>query len=119
MAILDITRTFTQDSIRRQRATSAGAEVSCILRATPGFLDSFLVTNNTGVAGYLQFHDAVALPANGAVPLFPPIDIGANESIGLSLPMFAAVGIVAAISTTKPTLTISTNAAFFYANCRN
>jgi hypothetical protein len=120
MAILPITRTFTQDGFARQRATSAGATTSCVMRATPGWLDSFLVHNNSAVDGWLQFHDAASLPSNSAVPLFPPIKLSAYATVGMSdIPLFGAVGIVAVISTTEATLTLSSNTAFFYGNCRN
>jgi hypothetical protein len=115
MPIAAVTRTYTQDSIPRQRATSTGAVTSNVLRNAPGFVNSFYVTNNTATAGFLQFFDATALPANGTVPLVV-IPLPASETIGSDIPIFGLVGMVAAISTTQATLTISANAAFFYAN---
>jgi hypothetical protein len=115
-----ISRTFERDGVPRQRSHSEGGASTYVFRNTPGYLDSFSVTNLTGVAGFVQIHDATstAMPTAGAVPLqvFP---LPANEAIGVKIPFFGEAGLVAVISSTAATYTVSANTAFFYGMTRN
>lgn len=113
-----ITSIHNQDRIPRYRVHShGGAAVSYVLLASKGVVESMVVTNNTGVAGFVQILDAATLPANATVPIVS-IPIAADATITLDIPVFCSTGAVVAISTTKAALTISTNAALFYANTR-
>ena len=98
----------------RFRVHSDVAAVSLVLFTGKGKILRAVVTNTTGTAGFLQVHDALTLPDDGAVPVFS-VQIPASGSAVIE-DLHCATGAVLAISTTAGTLTISTNNAFFSAN---
>ena len=114
MASERIDSAYIKEQVPSFRVHSAGAATSYVLAAEPAIIEQLVVTNNTGTAGFLQIHDAVSLPANTAVPLLV-VPLPADTTIGFDFSVYCAVGAVAAISTTKATLTISANAALFFA----
>jgi hypothetical protein len=80
----------------------------------PATLNYLRVVNNTGTAGFLQIHNAAALPADTTKPLLS-VPIAANADVNIDEPIYCSTGLVVAISTTLPTLTISANAALVFA----
>lgn len=106
------------DCLPNKRVDSEGSATSLVVLDHPGQLLNFVVTNLTGTAGYLQVHDAAALPSNGAVPLavFP---LAASSAITSDIVVHCATGIVLAVSTTAGTLTLSANGAIFLAHLRD
>ena len=113
-----ITSAHNKDRIPRYRVYShGGVAVSYVLLDSKGVVESLVVTNSTGVAGFVQILDAASLPANATVPVVS-MPIAANATVTLEVPVFCSTGAVVAISTTLAALTISTNAAMFYANTK-
>src|ERR1044071_1306369 len=75
---------------------SEGVKASGVIRTGPGRLYSLFGFNNKASAQYLQVFDALAVPADGAVPRLPPLyvasltsfyydfgEVGAGFTIGL------------------------------------
>jgi hypothetical protein len=118
MARTRITSDFTDDSVPRFRVDSEGGDTDMVLGAVPVKIINFKVKNLTGTAGFVQIHDAIALPNNGAVPLWV-LDLPANGFCGDDIPLDCFTGAVMAISTTASTLTISTNNAIMVATVEN
>jgi len=114
MSLLAIPSTIYRDRIARFRSHSDGDESAYVLRAGASVLESLIVVNATSNARFLQLHDADELPDDTAVPLLSFV-LPANGSVQLSnLGVYGASGIVAAVSTTQATLTISTDTALFF-----
>jgi hypothetical protein len=88
--------------------TSSGLAKSCVPKTGVGKLFGFTATSTNVAAQFIQIHDALALPANGAVPL-ATFNVAAGNSVSAYYgPMGRAFtrGIVVANSTTQGTLTL-------------
>jgi hypothetical protein len=113
------TPTQTLDDARNYR--SEVAVTSMDLFNGPGIITGFLIRNNTATQTEIHFWDALEVPADGAVPHFPPITLPASAAIALDfgkdgLPV--AIGACVSISSTVGTTTLSANAAFININAR-
>lgn len=95
---------------------SAAQEASAVVKASAGNLYGFVFTNNNATTRYVQVFNAVALPADGAVPAltFPvgsegilPFDTG-------KYPNQFTNGIVICNSTTQMTKTLGSADSLFY-----
>lgn len=116
--ITTVDSAFVKEQIPSYRVYSdGGAATSYVLMAHKGFVTGLIVVNNTATAGWVQIHDATSLPIDGTVPLlsFP---IPSNAAVALDTPIYCATGAVVAISTTRATLTLSSDTALYYANTR-
>lgn len=109
-------RTASRDLVARFRVHSSEAAPSILVFAGAGIVERAVVVNATATGGYLQVHDAAALPDNDAVPVLS-IVIPASGAVVIE-DVYCATGAVLAISTTAATLTISTNNSAFFANYR-
>lgn len=92
------------------RFNSAGDVASGIIKVTPGSLLDINAFNAANADRHLHLFDAIAVPANGAIPVWDPIPIARQQTIAFfwgesGLPF--TVGIVAAVSTTRTTLTLA------------
>jgi hypothetical protein len=88
--------------------TSAALSKSCIPKTGIGKLFGFTATSTNAAAQFVQIHDALALPGNGAVPI-ATFNVAAANSVSTYYgPMGRAFtrGIVIANSTTQATLTL-------------
>lgn len=116
--ITTVDSSFVKEQIPSYRVHShGGAATSYVISTDSGFLESLIVTNNTGTAGWVQIHDAESLPSNGVVPILS-FQLPADASVALDTPVWCGTGCVVTISTVRATLTLSANAALFYANFR-
>lgn len=81
----------------------------------PGYLTSLLVSSTNAAAQFIQLHDAIALPANGAVPaVVMTVAATADKFVSYPLPgRYFQRGIVVANSTTSGTLTTGVADCFF------
>jgi len=87
---------------------------SLVVHDGPATLNYLRVVNNTGTAGFLQIHNATALPLDGVKPLLS-VPIAANADVNIDEPIYCSTGLVVVISTTLATKTISSNAALVFA----
>lgn len=113
-------KTNDKDRVFRERVYSSEPDTHLIVFTGAGILESFVVTNTTATAGYLQVHDSATLPddTDNAVPILT-VPFAADAAVSLEgVPLFCENGCVIAISTTLADLTISTNDATFLANYR-
>jgi len=87
---------------------SNGDVTNLVVSAAAATLHSVYGYNNNVAARWVQFHDAAALPANGTLPSFVSIPVGAEEPFAwmYAKGWVAANGIVIAMSTTRATLTV-------------
>lgn len=87
---------------------SAAAEASAVVATQTGRLFSVIMNNADAEQRYLQVFDAIALPADGAIPMaVVPVPSYATGSLDVSGGIPMATGIVVACSSTMQTLTIS------------
>jgi len=83
------------------------AVASAIVKAGPGAVFGWTLTNTNGAARYMQFFDSATLPADTAVPLFSIlVAIGATSLVTLIRPRIFLKGIVMCNSSTGATKTI-------------
>lgn len=88
--------------------TKGGALAASLVAApNPGQLRSLFVYNNSAGTRYIQLHNATALPANGATPLYPPIPLAPGDYYDSDTPRDFTTGIVIAVSSTPATLTVA------------
>jgi hypothetical protein len=101
------------DTIYNSVVTANALEASAVVVTKPAILYTVFVTN-TGPDQYLQFFDAVALPANGAKPLICIQMIGGYAGV-LDVPVGRpfSTGIVVCNSTTQATKTIGAADCYF------
>lgn len=80
------------------------AVVAATLHSVFGSIDPAVVGNR-----FIHLFNAIALPVNGTVPNFAPIQVGAGEEFSIVFPQGRpfATGIVITLSTTRETLTIA------------
>lgn len=102
------------------------ARDSAVISDRPSFLyDMQVISNNASDERYLMLFDATAVPADGAVPVWRAV-VPAEQHISISFigndhANFGGAnfknGIVAALSSTKATLTVtSSSEAYFQAH---
>lgn len=98
-------------------AHSVALAASLVVWTQPSYLLSFTVSNTAAAATFVQFHDANALPANGAVPLATfTVAANADKVVAFTLPgVLFRQGVVLASSSTAPTLTLAGANCFFMA----
>jgi hypothetical protein len=83
------------------------AIASAVVKAQPGALFGWSFTNTNAAARYLQFFDAVTVPADTAVPLISIlVAIGASDVRSLIRPRVFLKGIVVCNSSTGATKTV-------------
>lgn len=87
---------------------NAAQAASLVVKASPGTLHSIVGYVATGEDGWIQVHDAITAPSNGAVPevsYFVPA-ASAPQPVNVPLPgHVCGTGITLCWSTTGPTLT--------------
>jgi hypothetical protein len=95
---------------------SAGVVASLVVKASAGVLHSIFVYNNAAATRYIQLFNLAALPANGVVPNFIPIEVpaGSNGSVEFAKGWVASAGIVLVSSTTILTKTITVAADVWF-----
>lgn len=96
---------------------STAYEPSRIFKVTPGALVSLSGFNNSASAQFIQIHNAIALPIDGAAPIaFFTVPAASNFSFSFPTPLTMSVGITICRSSTGPTKTIGAGAAdvWFY-----
>ena len=89
-------------------ATSTAYEASRVVKASAGTLFGLTLHNSLATTQFVQFHNAAALPADGAIPVVV-IAVPANTTMSWDSNPFGryfTVGIVICNSTTGPTKTI-------------
>ena len=98
------------------RVSSTAYEASHVLKGSAGNLLS-LIGYNSGSAGFVQLHDAAAVPADNAVPAVTfAIPGTGNFSLDVSvIGMPFANGICVVYSTTGPTKTLGSASLFLTA----
>jgi hypothetical protein len=80
---------------------------SFVVKPTSGLLFGFTACSTNAGSQFIQFHNAAALPANGAVPLFFfPVASSNVVAFGWTPPRAFRNGIVICNSSTAGTLTI-------------
>jgi len=102
-------------TVGRKNATSTALETNRVVKATPGTAYFVTVASTLGSAQFIQFHDATALPADTAVPVWVA-NIPANGNLNIPLSIYGRVfanGIVVCNSTTAATKTIGAANCFF------
>ena len=96
--------------------SSTAYEASKVLLARPGKLYT-VVGYNSGAAQFIQIHNAVSVPANGAVPTYT-FTVPATSNFALDVPMLGAdftIGVVICNSSTGPTKTLGAADCWFTA----
>ena len=88
--------------------------VSLVVHDGEATLRYLRVVNTTATAGFVQIHNAAALPSEAAKPLLS-VPIAANGEVVLDQPIYCSTGLVVLISTTLAAKTISTNTALIFA----
>lgn len=86
-----------------------GFVTGVVVKPTQGKLFGASILNQNVAARFVLMFDAVAVPANGSVPLFP-YPVAASSLLGLyfgSVGRAFEQGIVFALSTTSATLTLA------------
>lgn len=98
-------------------ATQAAAATSLVIKATPGTLFGLSGYNAKASAQFIQLHDAAALPADTAVPVFAmTVPAGSNFSVDFgAFGMYFTTGIVVSNSSTVATKTIGSADCSFFA----
>ncbi len=95
---------------------SAAYEASHVLSTTPNTLASLCAYSSLGSAQWIQLHDAIALPANNAIPVLSlKCATVANLVLNFSPPLSFKTGIVVCNSTTGPALTVGAADTYFTA----
>ena len=103
-------------SLAPDRARSVAYQNSRVIKVTGGVLYG-LSGYNSGVAQFLQLHDATAVPADAAVPA-EVIAIPATSNFSIDFGVYGqgfGLGIVVCNSTTGPTKTIGAADCWFSA----
>jgi hypothetical protein len=107
----------TAASVGATVVASTAYEASHVLKSTPGTLLMLSGYNSKGSAQFIQLHDAAALPADNAVPVFV-MTVATVANFTVTLPIAGlkfATGIVVCNSSTGPTKTIGTTDCWFTA----
>lgn len=110
------------------KITATVAADSAVISDKPAFLyDMQVISNNASDERYLMLFDATAVPSNGAVPVWRAV-VPAEQQVSVTFVgndfdnMGGAnfkTGVVAALSSTKDTLTVTTSSeAYFQAHFR-
>ena len=96
------------NSSRIVNKNSSGLAASLVVSANPAVLYGLTVYNGKSSAQYIQIHDAASLPADTAVPTFPPIRVDTLDTVSISFPEGRnfATGIIVCNSSTAATKTI-------------
>ena len=84
---------------------------------TPELFYLFATNLDVAVTHYLYVFDAVALPGNGAISLYPPIELTPGKTGSIDVSSHGedfTLGIVSALSTSQPTLTVAAGAVGFF-----
>ena len=101
------------------QVVSTALEASKVLKASAGSLVSLTITNTKTSAQWILLMNSTTVPGNGTVTLlYPPIAIGAGETIKLDwdTPLVASTGIAVANSSTGTfTLTVGSADCVFHA----
>jgi hypothetical protein len=97
------------DQLLPQTFNQGAAIASAVVKAKPGALYGWNLTNGNAAARWIQFFDSTTLPADTAVPLFSvALAIGGSSNITLVTPRVFLKGIVVCNSSTATTKTIGT-----------
>lgn len=99
-------------------SASPGFEASRVVKSGSGALFGVGGFNNKGSAQFILIFDATALPANGAVPVGPPITVPAGNNFSVDFGIWGLGfrgGCVIANSSTANTLTVGSADVFFSA----
>lgn len=94
---------------------SSALQASLVVMTGPAYLTSITINNTNAAAQFIQLHDAVAVPADGAVPqvVFTAAS-AADKFVSYSLPgRYFLTGIVVCNSSTAGTKTVGAADCFF------
>jgi len=84
------------------------AAKSIVASTGPEHVVEIVVHNVTAAAKFIQIHNAIALPSNGAVPEFTfALASSGSREVQFTVPHHFDTGIVVASSSTVSTLTLS------------
>jgi hypothetical protein len=105
----DVALVTTQpwDQLAPFNFNQGAAIASAVVKAQPGALFGWSITNTNAAARYIQFFDATSVPADTAVPLISVlVAIGATSIVNLNRPRVFLKGIVVCNSSTGATKTV-------------
>ena len=105
-------------AVLRRNATTTAYATSLVVKATPGTLYGLSGYNSKASAQFVQVHDAAALPADTAVPVFV-MTVPAQSNFSVEWGIYGkafTTGIVVSNSSTGPTKTIGSADCWF--DCR-
>ena len=101
-----------------QTKNSAAYVASYVIKTGPGVLFMLSGYNSKASAQFIQLHDAISLPANGAAPVMT-FTVPATSNFSVAIPVSGmpfVTGIVVANSSTGPTLTVGSADVYFTAS---
>lgn len=105
-------------AVQRRNASTTVYATSLVVKATPGTLYGLTGYNSKTSSQFIQVHDAAALPADTAVPVFV-MTVPAQSNFSVEWGMYGkafTAGIVLSNSSTGPTKTIGSADCWF--DCR-
>lgn len=106
--------TYPWDQLGPVSFNKGAALASAIVKAGPGAVYGWNVSNGNAAARWLQFFDATSLPADTAVPLFSvALAIGGSSNVSLIRPRVFLKGIIVCNSSTATTKTIGAADSLF------
>jgi len=112
--VADLLNSFADEELPRNTHSQALA-ASLVVCTFPAYLYSFTVCNTKATSQFVQFHDATALPADGAIPavVFSPAGTS-DKTVPLGIPgRLFLYGIVVCNSSTAGSKTIGAADCFF------
>lgn len=108
---------FGEFAVNQLPLSKHSQALAASLVALPGmsYLVSFTVNNTNAAAQFIQFHDAAALPADGAIPAVVfTVAASSDKIVSYTLPgRLFNTGIVVCNSSTAATKTIGAADCFF------
>jgi hypothetical protein len=115
LANKDLLTNLLNADLTPDNATVITYSNSLVIKNTPGRLFSLHGYNSKNADQFIQLHNAVALPANGAIPVITMVALSrSNFSLDLGrFGRFFSAGIVVCNSTTSPAKTLGATDCWF------